>query len=100
MVFPPPYYSFRHGHALRDDALRLLPTLPPPFCFVQAADVATGVSTVATSLSSAAVSLAKPFLRHASKQVSWYSGERACEDVIFRRFAVASDTFSYCIAVW
>lgn len=36
---------------------------------VQAADVATGVSTVAASLSSAAVSLAKPFLRQASKQV-------------------------------
>lgn len=31
--------------------------------------MATGVSTVATSLSSAAVSLAGPFLRQASKQV-------------------------------
>lgn len=35
----------------------------------QIADVATGVSTVAASLSSAVVSLAGPFLRQASKQV-------------------------------
>lgn len=41
----------------------------PGLRLLQAADVATGVSTVATSLSSAAVSLAGPFLRQASKQV-------------------------------
>lgn len=35
----------------------------------QMGDVITGVSTVATSLSSAAVSLAGPFLKQASKQV-------------------------------
>lgn len=35
----------------------------------QMGDVITGVSTVATSLSSAAVSLTGPFLKQASKQV-------------------------------
>ncbi len=62
-------------HVLDNDRPGSLAFLFAGLNLLQAADVATGVSTVATSLSSAAVSLAGPFLRQASKQVLYRRGD-------------------------
>ncbi|CAM9113260.1 unnamed protein product [Ectocarpus sp. 12 AP-2014] len=57
-----------------------------------AADVATGLSTVAKSLSSAAVSLAGPFLKQASKQVP---GAEALAQTAPNVAALASQALSF-----